>query len=153
MCQNCERIKAQRQQVLSHANEIGDLAILATAEIESVTDALKLKLQLDHYGEAGLLDPANMLLLIAHFAQRSKALESDNKRLHETLGYLSTNQGAPVAPAQPAPVADDQQKLLAVEVVRLLEAVANTVENAQTRAMEGINAQIRELKNRHGLNK
>lgn len=152
MCQNCERIKAQRQQVLSHANEIADLAILATAEIESVTDALKLKLQLDHYGDAGLLDPANMLLLIAHFAQKSKTLEADNKRLHETLNYLSTNQSAAPAPVA-EPAADDQRKLLAVEAVRLLEAVANTVENAQARAMEGINAQIRELKNRHGLNK
>lgn len=144
MCQNCERIKAQRQQTLSHANEIAELAILATGEIDSVTDALKLKLQLDHYGEAGLLDPANMLLLIAHFASQNKELEADNKRLHEKLSWMPVKEKAPEA---------DANKMSHEEALRIVETIVNTFELAQTRAMAGANAQIRELKNRFGLNK
>lgn len=153
MCQHCEEMKAKKERVLPHAEEIGELAILATGEINSVTQALKLKLSLDRFSNAGLLDTSSLLLLIAHFAKKSKTLENDNKALHESLNYLSTLSDS-VKGATPKPdESKDQQKMLPIEAIRLLESVANTFENAQLRAMEGVNAQIREMKNRYGLNK
>ena len=47
----------------------------------------------------------------------------------------------------------DGNKMSNEEALRIVETVVNTFELAQARAMEGANAQIRELKNRFGINK
>ena len=121
MCIRCEERKAKKEVVLSRANEIADLAILATGEINNIPDALRMTSRFEALGGEGLLEPVNLFLLIAHFANQSKALDG-NKMSNE-------------------------------EALRIVETVVNTFELAQARAMEGANAQIRELKNRFGINK
>ena len=140
----CEERKAKKEVVLSRANEIADLAILATGEINNIPDALRMTSRFEALGGEGLLEPVNLFLLIAHFANQSKALEADNKRLHETLNYMTMSEKA--APA-------DGNKMSNEEALRIVETVVNTFELAQARAMDGANAQIRELKNRFGINK
>ncbi|MEF3141818.1 hypothetical protein J8997_29395, partial [Klebsiella quasipneumoniae subsp. quasipneumoniae] len=101
-----------------------------------ITDALRMTSRFEALGGEGLLEPVNLFLLIAHFANQSKALEADNKRLHETLNYMTMSEKA--APA-------DGNKMSNEEALRIVETVVNTFELAQARAMEGANAQIREL--------
>lgn len=144
MCIRCEERKANKEVVLNRANEIAELAILATGEINTIHDALRMTSNLETLGKDGLLEPVNLFLLVAHFASQSKALEADNKRLHDALHYMSINEKASVA---------DVKKLTPEEALNLIETVVNTFELAQTRAMEGANSQIREIKNRYGLNK
>lgn len=144
MCIRCEERKAKKEVVLSRANEIAELAILATGEINTIPDALRMAVQLEKLGNDGLLEPAHLFLLIAHFAGQAKALDADNKRLHEALDYMPIKEKAPGA---------DVNKMSQDEALRIIETVVNTFELAQERAMDGANAQIRELKNRFGLNK
>ena len=144
MCIRCEERKAKKEEVLSRANEIADIATLATGEINNIPDALRMTARLEALGSEGLLEPANLFLLIAHFASQNKELEAHNKRLHETLNYMTMSEKA--APA-------DGNKMSNEEALRIVETVVNTFELAQARAMDGANAQIRELKNRFGINK
>lgn len=143
MCIRCEERKEKKEVLLGRANEIAELVILATGEINTIHDALRMTTQLEKLGKAGLLEPANLFMLIAHFSEQAKTLAADNKRLHETLSYLTTDRAAPVEDKGEKPA----------EVLRLIETLVNTFEIAQARAMDGANAQIREIKNRYGLNK
>ncbi|WP_187423974.1 hypothetical protein, partial [Enterobacter hormaechei] len=68
-----------------------------------------------------------------------KELEAHNKRLHETLNYMTMSEKS--APS-------DGNKMSNEEALHVVETIVNTFELAQARAMDGANAQIRELKNR-----
>lgn len=144
MCIRCEERKEKKEVVLGRANEIAELAILATGEINTIHDALRMTTQLEKLGKAGLLEPANLFMLIAHFSDQAKELAKDNKSLREALESMAIQQPAPWA---------DSHKMSHEEALRIVETVVNTFEIAQARAMDGANAQIREIKNRYGLNK
>ena len=47
----------------------------------------------------------------------------------------------------------DGNKMSNEEALHVVETIVNTFELAQARAMDGANAQIRELKNRFSINK
>ncbi|MCF0419063.1 hypothetical protein L0F43_27360 [Klebsiella pneumoniae] len=59
MCIRCEERKAKKEEVLSRANEIADIATLATGEINNIPDALRMTARLEALGSEGLLEPAN----------------------------------------------------------------------------------------------
>lgn len=86
----------------------------------------------------------SLITLIAHFASQNKELAADNKRLHETLNYMAMSEKS--APS-------DGNKMSNEEALHVVETIVNTFELAQARAMDGANAQIRELKNRFSINK
>ena len=144
MCIHCEEKKEKQAAVLSRANDFAELAMLATGGVHDLNSAFRLKTQLEKMSDQGMLEVMNLLLLIAHFARQSKSLEDDNNRLREALDYLSVKQTATQSASK---------QVTPVESLRIIESLVDTFENAQARAMEGANAQIRELKNRYGLNK
>jgi hypothetical protein len=84
-----------------------------------------------------------LLLLVAHYYSKLKTVSADNQALREAMDILANNGG------------DDsiQKAIQPKDALHLVESIVNTFEAAQVRAMEGANAQIRELKNRYGLNK
>lgn len=144
MCILCEERKAKKEVVLSHANEIADLAILVDGGVKGISDALRITSRLEALSSEGLLESMSLITLIAHFASQNKELEADNKRLHETLNYMTMSEKS--APS-------DGNKMSNEEALHVVETIVNTFELAQARAMDGANAQIRELKNRFSINK
>ncbi|HHT4259161.1 TPA: hypothetical protein ACTYZB_004828 [Klebsiella variicola] len=145
MCIRCEERKARKSEVMSRANEIAELAMLINGEINTIHDALRVTTQVDNLRQDGLLEPSILFMLIGHFAQQVKDFEANNKRLHETLDYV-TQQKVELPEAS-------ENSISPQEALRMIETIADTFENAQARAAEGANSQIRELKNRFGMNK
>lgn len=144
MCIRCEERKAKKEVVLSHANEIADLAILVDGGVKGISDALRITSRLEALSSEGLLESMSLITLIAHFASQNKELEADNKRLHETLNYMTMSEKS---------ASSDGNKMSNEEALHVVETIVNTFELAQARAMDGANAQIRELKNRFSINK
>ncbi|EPM7469005.1 hypothetical protein ACTPUZ_004886 [Klebsiella variicola] len=144
MCIRCEERKAKKEVILRHANEIADLAILVDGGVKGISDALRITSRLEALSSEDLLEPMSLITLIAHFASQNKELAADNKRLHETLNYMAMSEKS--APS-------DGNKMSNEEALHVVETIVNTFELAQARAMDGANAQIRELKNRFSINK
>lgn len=140
MCRKCEENKAK---VLERADEIADFAVLFAGGTKSNQDFARLIVGSEALHEGGYLNPPNLLLLVAHYYSKLKTVSDDNQALREAMDVLANNGGDESI----------QKAIQPKDALLLVESIVNTFEAAQVRAMEGANAQIRELKNRYGLNK
>lgn len=148
MCKLCQERAEKHKQYLSHLPAIEAVAKPLTYGVDQLDQALALQARLEDLKANGMLNMEAMMFIIAHLQDHCATLSKDNARLHDTLTYLTTQAQPAPAPA-PAPAVDTMQ---VDAVVRLLQTVLSTFDNAQARAMEAASSQLREIINRYGLN-